>query len=80
MIIGKDSFQKNTPNFQNKSISNLNNNNSNHIPINQYVDIENKKDIADKSLELLQYNLERGLISLDEFKKKCDNLRKFREE
>ncbi len=80
MIIGKDSFQKNTPNFQNKSISNLNNNNSNHIPINQYVDIENKKDMADKSLELLQYNLERGLISLDEFKKKCDNLRKFREE
>ena len=80
MIIGKDSFQKNTPNFQNKSISNLNNNNSNHIPINQYVDIENKKDMADKSLELLQYNLDRGLISLDEFKKKCDNLRKFREE
>lgn len=80
MIIGKDSFQKNTPNFQNKSISNLNNNNSNHIPINQYVDIENKKDMADKSLELLQYNLERGLISLDEFKKKCDNLRKFRGE
>ena len=80
MIIGKDSFQKNTPNFQNKSISNLNNNNSNHIPINQYVEIENKKDIADKSLELLQYNLERGLISLDEIKKKCDNLRKFREE
>ena len=80
MIIGKDSFQKNTPNFQNKSISNLNNNNSNHIPINQYVDIENKKDMADKSLELLQYNLDRGLISLDEFKKKCDNLRKFRGE
>ena len=80
MIIGKDSFQKNTPNFQNKSISNLNNNNSNHIPINQYVDIENKKDMADKSLELLQYNLERGLMSLDEFKKKCDNLRKFRGE
>ena len=80
MIIGKDSFQKNTPNFQNKSITNLNNNNSNHIPINQYVDIENKKDMADKSLELLQYNLDRGLISLDEFKKKCDNLRKFRGE
>lgn len=80
MIIGKDSFQKNTPNFQNKSISNLNNNNSNHIPINQYVDIENKKNMADKSLELLQYNLDRGLISLDEFKKKCDNLRKFRGE
>ena len=34
MIIGKDSFQKNTPNFQNKSISNLNNNNSNKNQIN----------------------------------------------
>ena len=79
MIIGKDNFQKNTPNFQNKPINNLNTNQTTKIPTTQNVDVLNKNDMADKSLELLQYNLEKGLISLEEFKKKCNNLRKFRE-
>ncbi len=77
MIIGKDNFPKNTPNFQNKPI-NLNNNQT-QMPNNQYVDIGDKKNMADQSFELLQYNLEKGLISLDEFKRKCDKLGKFRE-
>ena len=35
--------------------------------------------MADRTFELLQENLSKGLISLDEFTKKCNNLRKFRE-
>ena len=78
MIIGKDNFPKNTSSFLNKPISNLNNNQT-QLPNNQYVDIGNKKNMADQSFKLLQYNLEKGLISLDEFKRKCDKLGKFRE-
>ncbi len=79
MIIEKDNFPRKAPNFQNQQNSNLNNNQARHIPINQYVDIGNKKEMADKTFDLLQYKLKNGLISLDEFKKKCDKLRKFRE-
>ncbi len=79
MIIGKDSFQKKPPIFQKQSPSSKNQYQTNRQAKSQYVDVLNKNDMADKTLELLQNNLKKGLITLDEFKRKCDNLKKFRE-
>lgn len=44
----------------------------------QYQDVTNKDDMYDKSLAMLHERLNNGLISLDEFNKKCNELAKKR--
>ena len=78
MIINGNNFPKKEQVFQNKTSKSLNKPHY-QSPSNQYVNISDKNEMADRTFELLQENLSKGLISLDEFTKKCNNLRKFRE-
>ena len=48
------------------------------IKTTQHIDPLNKKDMSDKSLALLHERLNQGSISLSEFNKKCEELRKKR--
>ena len=49
------------------------------ISSQQHVDPTNKSDMSDKSLAMLHERLEQGLISFEEFNKKCIELGKRRE-
>lgn len=44
-----------------------------------YANINNKNEMADKSFAMLQERLNNGLISLEEFNKKCQQLNKQRQ-
>ena len=44
----------------------------------QYKDVLNKNEMADKSFSMLQERLNNGLISLEEFNRKCKALNKLR--
>ncbi len=48
----------------------------NNTEINHYKDILNTKEMNLQSYELLEQRYKQGLISLDEFTKKCNNLQK----
>ena len=41
-------------------------------------DVMNKNDMADKALGILQDRLNNGLITMDEFNRKCEQIRKQR--
>ena len=45
---------------------------------NKYTDINNKNEMLDKSLQVLQDRLNNGLISYDDFQKQCAKLGKLR--
>jgi hypothetical protein len=47
-------------------------------PLKSY-DVESKNEMADKSLAILQDRLNQGLISMDEFHQKCEQINKQRE-
>lgn len=47
-------------------------------PLKSY-DVESKNEMADKSLAILQDRLNQGLISMDEFHQKCEQIHKQRE-
>lgn len=47
-------------------------------PLKSY-DVESKNEMADKSLAILQDRLNQGLISMDEFHQKCEQIQKQRE-
>ena len=83
MIIGNNnSF---TPNFDKKfqAIKNDSNNNKNSFSqnknTNKYTNVTNKNEMADKSFNILQERYNNGLISLEEFKEKCNKLNKLRQ-
>lgn len=42
-------------------------------------DVNSKKEMADKTFSMLQERYNNGLISLDEFNKKCNQLNKMRQ-
>ena len=42
-------------------------------------DVNNKEEMTDKSLAMLQDRLNNGLISMDEFHKKCEQINKLRQ-
>ena len=81
MIIGNNDFNKD--NFQNKmnaiknNASNMNSN-IDHTNTSQYKDITNQDEMIDRSLEMLEERLKKGLISHEEFQKQCARLGKLR--
>lgn len=52
---------------------------TNDIKTKQHINPLNKNDMADKTLALLHERLEQGTISLNEFNKQCEILRKNRQ-
>lgn len=66
-------------NNQNNNINKKNNqwNNINHTP--KYYNVNSTKDMHEKSFDMLQERLNNGLITLDEFNKKCNELNKLRQ-
>ena len=84
MIIGNNSFNQNN-NFQSKMNSIKNNaSNMEHSSSNTtthtsaYKDINNKNEMIDKSIEMLEQRLRNGLITHEEFQKQCAKLGKLR--
>lgn len=49
------------------------------IKTQQHINPLNKNDMSDKTLALLHERLEKGNITLDEFNKQCETLRKNRQ-
>ncbi len=45
---------------------------------NQHPNITNQREMADRSFDILQERLNNGLISLEEFNRKCNQLNKTR--
>ena len=89
MIIGNNKKKKKKPNFTSnfderfQTIVNenkKNNNNSNfNENINNYSDVNNKNDMTNKSFAMLQERYNNGLITIEEFTKKCNQLNKQRQ-
>ena len=83
MIIGKNTPMRNS-NFNENYNRNDQNNNMIHreqnSPINtmQHSNVMNKDEMKERSFEMLQDRLNKGLISLDEFNKKCRQLGKIK--
>ncbi len=80
MIIGKDNLEP--KNFiynkkENNQIPEKNNYIENYHLKNN--DINNETAIADKSFAMLQERYKQGLITIDEFTKKCNHLNKIRQ-
>lgn len=85
MIIGDNNFKNNS--FENKFKrynNNKNNQNNNHnifvkdIKENVYSNASSTKDMNDKALAMLNERLKNGLITLEEFNRKCQELAKRR--
>ena len=86
MIIGgnnngsKNPFRNNNNSLNNNFNYNNGfvNNNQPKQPISQnpYKDINNTQEMRERSFEILQQRYNDGLISIEEFSKKCENLRK----
>ena len=88
MIIGNNNFKDQKPNFtynfderfQTIVNENKTNNNSNfNENINNYSDVNNKNDMTNKSFAMLQERYNNGLITIEEFTKKCNQLNKQRQ-
>lgn len=60
---------------ENKKISNL----SEDLSHFKYTNPKNRDAMCDKSIAMLQERYEKNLITLDEFKKQSEKIRKFRE-
>jgi len=63
----------NTNNFNNQQKTNFN-----AKPENKYTDVNNSSEMIDKSLQMLQNRLDNGLITLEEFNSKCNQINKLR--
>ena len=75
---------QNNNNNLNNNINNNTNNNTNNNPVNsdksflKNSNATSKNDMLDKSFAMLQERYNNGLISLDEFNKKCNQINKMR--
>lgn len=49
------------------------------VQTNKYSNVNSKNEMADKSFAMLQERYNNGLISLDEFTRKCNQLNKMRQ-
>ncbi len=87
MIIGGNNNQnknplRNNPEFNNKFRQSTNptfvknNNPQEPISSNPYKDIYNTKEMNERSYEMLKQRYDNGLISIEEFSRKCEQLRK----
>lgn len=87
MIIGNNSNFSNNNHFLNNNFNNnkpVNNNFNNNsltkdLSSFKYTDPKNKNDMYDKSLAMLKERYDNNLITLDEFNRKCNLIRKNRE-
>lgn len=83
MLIGNNTnFNNDNNNFNNKMRTIKENNNiTNNImnnDTNMYKNITNNNETIDKSFQILKDRLDNGLITLDEFNKKCQQINKTR--
>lgn len=87
MIIGGNNNGNNnplakSPEFNNKfrqsSNTNFVKNNNPQQPINTnpYKDVFNTREMNERSYEMLKQRYDNGLISIEEFSRKCEQLRK----
>lgn len=88
MIIGNGSnMQGNKGNFVNNNIPGNNNMTENQSPSQfnpmieanrtmQHTDVTSKDEMTNKAFAILEDRLNKGLISMDEFKKKCAQIGK----
>lgn len=81
MIISNNNFNSNNNNFKN-NINSIKNSSINidgtHINQKAHKDVNNRNEMIDQSIAMLQQRLNRGLISLEEFHKQCEKLGKLR--
>ena len=83
MIIGGNNNENkkpltHSPDFNNKFRQQSNTkfiNNNQPISQNPYKDITNSKEMQERSFDILQQRYKEGLISIEEFSKKCEQLR-----
>ena len=73
MIIGNNNSNNNILKENNKAIINPTIENERVI---QHTDVNSKSEMISKAYSVLQERHQQGLISLDEFTKKCNALRK----
>ncbi|MBR3211350.1 MAG: hypothetical protein IKF71_05395 [Bacilli bacterium] len=80
MIIGKNTNIQPKNNFTNNNPSINNQPNNNYIndlsQTAQHKNIMDKQEMQDRSFQMLQERLNKGLISLDEFNKICSKMGK----
>ena len=76
MIIGNNTFNPNANNTKNK-ISSIKHN-FNMAQQKQYKDVNNRNEMLDQSLAVLQDRYNNGLISYEDFIKQCDKIGKLR--
>ena len=80
MIIGKNTNIQPKNNFTNNNPSINNQPNKNYIndlsQTAQHKNIMDKQEMQDRSFQMLQERLNKGLISLDEFNKICSKMGK----
>lgn len=77
MIIGKDKFNKSfTKNYssQNNNINTFNH--FNNLESMKNTNVLDKNEMRDKSFQILQDRLNKGLITIDEFNRQCNKLNK----
>lgn len=81
MIIGNNNMRPNNvnPPFQNKlnqrkEIQPKTNNYLQNKKEVQHINVTNQKEMTDRSFEILQERLNAGLITMEEFNRKCQNL------
>ena len=86
MIIGKNSFNSNNT-FNNRFNEIKENDNKNHNLVNPiaetttnmaHTNINSRNEMYEKSFAMLQDRLRNGLISVEEFNSKCNELNKKR--
>ena len=86
MIIGNNnSFNNDNNNFTNK-FNTIKENGNKMNPVapmsneaNRYTNINDRSQVADKSFQILKDRLDNGLISLEEFNKKCQQINKLKQ-
>ena len=84
MIIGNNNNLSKNP-FSNNKQHNYTNNTNNINTLTEdishfkYTNPEDKNAMCDKSMAMIKERYEKKLITLDEFKKQSDKIRKFRE-
>ena len=77
MIIGKDNFT-NPNNKTNQVTKTVENTSLGDKKTLYHADVMSKNDMADKSFAMLEERYRNGLISLEEYTKQCNKLRKLR--
>ena len=82
MIIGKDKIENLSNQSFNTKMNMIKENSNNYHPIQesinpmQHSNVLSKNEMHEKSFQMLQDRFQKGLISLEDFNKKCKELSK----